>query len=255
GWGTANAVGGGLRGRRVFSGVPGSFPKGTTREQATAPKAPPTTGAPRNQKEFFMEHRSKIMDELKDPEKRERLMGLAQAEVGNNPRAQQAFVETTVDRWAARGQTVEQGIASSYFGGNPRYRSPTEQTRKQFGEILERTGAGSGLIPGATGNASGGVLGRHIQRGEYAGSAGREGFVFEQGDAEFRKRLDESLRADAAKNSTVAGKVDFSGMGDQLPLPAAEEPGVFKVLNLGRAPQGGKAGGGAVTDFNRFAFE
>ena len=261
GLGITGVQGEGLRGRRVFTGIPGSFPKGTTREQAqestakpAAPAAAPGPASLMRQKEFLAEHRSKIMEELKDPVKRQRLMGLAQAEVGNDPRAQQGFVEETIDRWAARGQTVEQGIASSYFGGNPRYRSPTEQTQKQFGKILDRVGSGSAMYPGATGNASSSVLRRQQRAGEFAGMAGKEGIVYEPEDAEFRRKLDNAMRGNAtAKNGSLTGKISFDKSSDEA-VPSAEEPGVFKILNLGRTPQGGKAGGG-VSDFNRFAFE
>ena len=265
GWGKPDARGGGLRGRRVFEGIPGSFPKGTTREQAQAeidakkggtaarPQSGPVTGS---QREFLMEHRSRIMKELQgDPAKMERFMGLVQAEAGNDPAAQKAVAETIIDRWSHRGQTVEQGIASSYYGNNPRYRQPSAETRKQFPGIMGQVGEGSASYPGATGNASGSVLRRHAGRGEVAGKAGKEGIIFEPQDADFRRRLDESLKRDeAAKASRMSGTVDFSGMNDKLNIPAADEPGVFKILNLGRADQGGKSGG-SMAEHNRFATE
>jgi murein DD-endopeptidase MepM/ murein hydrolase activator NlpD len=51
GWGPTNERGEGLKGRVIFAGIPGSYPKGTTREAALAasggkPGAPPPAGTP-----------------------------------------------------------------------------------------------------------------------------------------------------------------------------------------------------------------
>lgn len=267
-------------GRQTFAGISGSFPKGTTQEQAAAQRggAPATaalapwpsgpTASPistaTGQTEFLQQHRANLMKELRDdPEKMKRLMGLAQAEVGNDPAGQRAFVETTLDRWAARQQTVDQGIKDAYFGRNPRYREPSAQTQKQFPGIISGAEAGSALFPGATGNASDApgnpVLSRHRARGELAGMAGGEGFINEQvkADIEFRKKL---FGAGSAKPPSLVQQ-RFGEFWNKDEASSEENEAKSRAMINGSLTRGGRDAAksaevnGKVTFDNKSAFE
>lgn len=107
---------------------------------------------------FLKSQRARIMAELQDPAKREAFAGLLQAEGGNlSPTAKHALAESIINRWSGRGQSVQQGIASSYYGTNPRYRTPSAETRDQLPGILKEIEGGSDVSKGATGNASANV--------------------------------------------------------------------------------------------------
>jgi murein DD-endopeptidase MepM/ murein hydrolase activator NlpD len=163
---------------------------------------------------FLAAHRQKILAEINgDPAKREQFMRLVQNEVGTqSARAQEAFVQSTLDRWAARGQSFSDAMRN-----NPRYfpsssirgQSPSERLRGDFGGYLERAGQGQAIFPGATGNASDApgnrVLSGHRRRGEVAGEVSGEGFIYEQNkrDVEFRRRL-AAARGDAPQVQTAS---------------------------------------------------
>lgn len=212
----APGAGGAYEGKSVMT-PPGWGPGGSGQPWGT------TGGGGEGQAAFLTQHRAALMEELQDPAKRNALMGLAQAEVGDNPQAQQAFVEQTLDRWAARGQTVSQGIASPYFGDNPRYRQPSQQTQAQFGGILDRARAGSAMFPGATGNASGSVLAGHVRRGQAVGFIGGEGFINEPNAADeaFRRRLQQASGTRGGALANPMGSASTPGTGGGLGGPEA----------------------------------
>lgn len=103
--------------------------------------------------------RSSFDAELKDPAVRQRLAAIAYRETGGQgPQAQQAFIESVINRAAARGKTISQTI-SGQDGYFPQVSlQPVQPTRlSSYGPIIDRVAAGSNVSNGATGNASGGV--------------------------------------------------------------------------------------------------
>lgn len=103
--------------------------------------------------------RSRFSDELKDPSVRARLAALAYRETGGQgPQAQQAFIESVVNRAHARGKTISETI-SGQDGYFPRVSlQPVQPTRTAaIAPIIDRVAGGSNLSNGATGNASGTV--------------------------------------------------------------------------------------------------
>lgn len=103
--------------------------------------------------------RSRFSDELKDPSVRARLAALAYRETGGQgPQAQQAFIESVVNRAHARGKTISETI-SGQDGYFPRVSlQPVQPTRTAaIAPIIDTVAGGSNLSNGATGNASGTV--------------------------------------------------------------------------------------------------
>lgn len=110
-------------------------------------------------------NRSYFADQLADPLLRDRLFALTQAEVGGQgPDAQQAFLETVLNRAAARNlpltDTMSRYVPSTGEGYYPSLGNTgalSDAQRTFYGNLLTRVMAGSDLTGGATGNASGTV--------------------------------------------------------------------------------------------------
>src|SRR4030095_5868228 len=104
--------------------------------------------------------RSAYSPELNDPVLRQQLYMLTHREVGGQgPAAQQAFMESVINRAAARGQTLAQTVSDkNYFPSTSL--KPTSLNQEQatgYGSILGNVLAGSNVSNYATGNASGTV--------------------------------------------------------------------------------------------------
>jgi len=113
--------------------------------------------------------RAKYAKELEDPEVKRLLAASTAAEVGGQgPQAEQAYIESVLNRAAARGMTLRDTLTSEY---DPRTKKgyyphstiaklgrrigPEEQAR--INSLLGQVMAGSNLSNFATGNESGGV--------------------------------------------------------------------------------------------------
>jgi hypothetical protein len=125
--------------------------------------------------------RDRFRWELSNPETRDRLAAYTQAEVGGQgQQAQQAFMEETLNRARARGQSIPEVLSGSYFPWitHARARSPlTDQQRGYYAPLIESVLGGSNITNFATGNASGSVgFAGGPQTAKYGGERfGREG--------------------------------------------------------------------------------
>lgn len=160
-------------------------------EQETFTPSPDQESVP-----ALMEERKRFAEELKDPEVAARLAAYTRAEVGSQgPQAEQAFIESTLNRAAARGQTIREtlspgGKAGSYFP------NITHQKAAQFGadprtlaryrKTIEAVLGGSNISGYATGNASGTV---GFAGGPQTFSTGGERFGVEGPDLEWARRV------------------------------------------------------------------
>ena len=214
------AFGGGTGGG-VAGGVPGLPGSPSGRALTKAEREAAAGGGGGDQASFLAQHRAGIMKQLEDPQTRERFMRLVEFEAGNlGPEGHAAFIQTTIDRWAARGQTVDQGIRNlnsagkyeRYFPKANQGQTPSNDLRQNFNDYLDRTKKGEALFPGATGNASdepgNRVLSGHRRRGELAGVTRRgraeEGWINEpdKRDAAFRERLRQSPTGQCTKHKS-----------------------------------------------------
>ena len=145
-------------------------------------------GGPAGRAEFLAQHRDALIKDLQsDPDKMDRFNRLVQAEVGNQgPLAQRAFIQSTLDRWGARGQTADQGMRDrAYFPGKTHARAAqtavSDKTAQTYQTYVDEASRGRSDAPGATGNASdepgNRVLSGHRRRGEVVIETEGEGFV------------------------------------------------------------------------------
>ncbi|MFG1247265.1 hypothetical protein [Xanthobacter flavus] len=140
--------------------------------------------------------------ELQNPAVRARLAALTHAEVGGQgPAAQQAFIETIMNRAAARGQTLAQTMTGSYFPEvthlrTAAYSSSPGITSRYDGAITAAL-QGSNVGRFATGNASGTV---GFAGGPQVVAHGGERFGIEGPDQAWAQRMG----AAAAGNGDVA---------------------------------------------------
>ena len=107
--------------------------------------------------------RSKISPELQDPAVRSQLYAVTEAEVGSQgPAAQQAFMESVLNRAQARGMTVAQVLSDrSYFPATTMARAARvasdPQLATKYSALTDNVLQGSNVSNFATGNASGTV--------------------------------------------------------------------------------------------------
>lgn len=135
--------------------------------------------------------RKQFSEELKDPAVAARLAAYAEAEVGSQgAEAQQAFIESIMNRAAARGQTLAQTLSGSYFPGVTHRRaaqlmSDPRVIAKYRGMVAAVLG-GSNISRFATGNASGTV---GFAGGPKTASYGGENYGIEGPDMPWVKRM------------------------------------------------------------------
>lgn len=106
--------------------------------------------------------RAKFSEELKDPAVAARLAAYTEAEVGSQgPAAQQAFIESIMNRASARNQTLRQTLSGSYFPAVTHMRAMqfmnNPKLMAKYGAIISAVLGGSNISGLATGNASGSV--------------------------------------------------------------------------------------------------
>ena len=171
GGGTSVGMGPGLRG-----GGPIAAPAGAPAAPGAGgwPTRAPTTPWPGAAGGGLAAERARFAAEMQNPEVRDRMAALVEAEVGSQgPQAKQALIESIYNRAASRGQTLERTMQRDYYEpmrtgkferalGNltPEQRASAEAIR---GEVV----GGSNISQFATGNWSGRPGGGLGGRGGY----------------------------------------------------------------------------------------
>lgn len=145
--------------------------------------------------------RKRFAKELEDPEVAARLAAYTQAEVGSQgAAAQQAFMESIMNRAAARGQTLRQTLSGSYFPGITHSRASAymrdPRYREKYKAMMDAVLGGSNISNYATGNASGTV---GFDGGPGTFSAGGERFGIEGSDRGWARRMKEFDASTKAK--------------------------------------------------------
>jgi len=182
--------------------------------------------------------RARFIDQLADPRVRDRLFRYTYAEVGTQgPEAQQAFMETILNRALAQNKSVWDILRGSYFP--PVTHSTAAQgigpnTRASYEPILQNVMAGSNISNFATGNASidpktGKWVG--FGGGPVTASYGGERYGIEKGTEDWWKNLGyggspapwvPSGRgyAPPAPSNTTAGLGDLPPLAEASPAPS-----------------------------------
>ncbi len=152
--------------------------------------------------------RSAFDAELADPAVRNKLFAMTEAEVGGQGGlAQQAFMESTMNRASARGMSLDQVLSDrAYFP-----RSTFDAAGRwmggglddKYGGMLGQVRGGSNISGWATGNASGGV---GFAGGPQTAMFGGEKFGIEAADMGWAKRL----QSEASTTSQAIGGLGSS---------------------------------------------
>lgn len=133
--------------------------------------------------------------DLADPAMRSRLLAMTEAEVGGQgPAAQQAFMESVMNRASARGMSLGEVLGDrAYFPGSTFSAADRALAGPgldaKYAEMLKRVQGGSNLSNFATGNASGSV---GFAGGPMTFAAGGERFGIEGPDLSWARRLQET---------------------------------------------------------------
>jgi hypothetical protein len=184
--------------------------------------------------------------ELADPGVRARLIAITDAEVGSQgPQAKQAFMESVLNRAAAKGQTISQTLQGSYFPKSTyakASRGLSDAAKAGYEPMLKDVLAGSNISGYATGNASGTV---GFGKGGYQSfTAGGEKFGVEAGTQEWVEKQKLQAARDAIdKQQSTAQKVEGSGKitvevnGPKGTKVDAEGGGIFKDVEINRQTQ------------------
>lgn len=135
--------------------------------------------------------RMPYQQELQDPVVAARLLAITHAEVGGQgPDAQRAFMESVLNRAAARGQTLAKTLSGSYFPEVTYQRaaaiSGNAKKLAAYEPALRDVMAGSNVSNFATGNASGSV---GFAGGPRVSSYNGENFGIEGPDAKWSERM------------------------------------------------------------------
>jgi hypothetical protein len=190
--------------------------------------------------------RAGFSEELKNPAVRNRLMAYTQAEVGSQgPAAQQAFMESIMNRAAARKQTLAKTLSGGYFPGETHARAGrgvTDAQREKYGPMVEAVMSGSNLSNYATGNASGTV---GFGGGPRTFSSHGENFGIEGQDRKFMSGISARDIAHARQviDQSASTKVEGSGkITVDVNAPkgtnvGAEAKGLFKSVAINRQTQ------------------
>ncbi|MFG1340367.1 hypothetical protein [Xanthobacter autotrophicus] len=194
--------------------------------------------------------RSRYASELQDPAIASRLAALTHAEVGSQgPQAQQAFVESTLNRAAARNQTLADAMSGGYFPAVTHQRvaqfSANPQITGRYGDVVKAVLGGSNVGQYATGNASGSV---GFNSGPQVAAFGGERFGIEGPDQAWVRRLQGGAQPAAAPVQVASADPTFmppSGapifpVPGADPIPARPTPGmqnVAQALAAQPAPQ------------------
>ena len=163
--------------------------------------------------------RSQFKNDLQNPEIRNRLIALTHAEVGNQgPEAKQAFLESVVNRAAARNQPLSSAINDpSYFPRITQQRAARGVPGDLAGgyqPLVDAMAGGSNTANYATGNASGTV---GFNGGPQTAAYGGERFGIEGPDRAWAQQQGQGQPPSASPARTV-------WQAPQQPTPAAAQP-------------------------------
>ncbi|WP_149576380.1 hypothetical protein [Xanthobacter oligotrophicus] len=185
------------------------------------------------------EARTRYAPELQDPVVAARLAAFTHAEVGSQgPQAQQAFMESMLNRAAARNQTLAETMSGSYFPAITHQRvaqfSADPQITGRYGDVVKAVLGGSNVGQYATGNASGSV---GFNSGPQVAAFGGERFGIEGPDQAWVRRLQGGAQPAAAPVQVASADPTFmppSGapivpVPGADPIPARPTPGMQQV--------------------------
>jgi hypothetical protein len=128
--------------------------------------------------------RAKFADELKNPAIRDRLIALTHKEVGSQgQQAQNALIETVINRAAARKQSLDQTMQLGYYPNMGNTNTLSEEQRQQYGAMIDKAMVGANISNYATGNAS-----KKVDVGEKTFESQGEWFGVEKQDREWADR-------------------------------------------------------------------
>jgi len=209
---------------------------------------PGVAGAGPKSAASLAEARAQYAEELKDPAVRDRLMAYTKAEVGNQgPEAQQAFMETTLNRAASRGMSIKQTLSGGYFPAVTHARAAAgldDATRTQYGPMVDQVMGGSNISGYATGNASGSV---GFGGGPQTFKAGGERFGIEQAD---RSYMDAMMKREINARVEGTGKIQVDVNAPPGTRVDAQGGGLFKEVEMNRQMQMAPAASGPPTDIS-----
>lgn len=173
--------------------------------------------------------RARYAQELNDPALAARLAGITHAEVGGQgPEARQAFMESVLNRAAARNQTLGQTLTGSYFPAVTYERAgrlaADPRIVGQYGDMTRATLGGSNVGQFATGNASGTV---GFAGGPQVAAYGGERFGIEGPDAAWARRLAGGAMPAPMPSTPQAPTQSASGTAPQVQAQAATPAAPF----------------------------
>jgi len=174
--------------------------------------------------------RRKFAEEMKDPAVAARFAAFVESEVGSQgPKAQQAFVESIMNRASSRGQTLRQTLDGPYFPGttHARARSLARDPRiaDKYGPMFGAAMGGSNISGFATGNGS---LGVKFGGGPQTSSYGGEDYGIEKADIGWARRMQELSRARRTPPPALPPKME---------MPGFDPNSMFEAPPLGAAPE------------------
>jgi hypothetical protein len=151
-WSTAKAVSEGTsipRGAGEAPNLPDVRPE--YYERALRVGGGPTTGSTN-----LASERARLIAEANDPRVRRLLKERTEGEVGGQgPEAQTAFMESVLNRAAARRQSLAQTLVGSYWGS--RLQGVSQSKSAAYEDVIGRVARGSNVARLATGNESAGL--------------------------------------------------------------------------------------------------
>jgi hypothetical protein len=180
--------------------------------------------------------RDRYKSQLADPRVLDRLIGYTKAEVGGQgPQAQQAFIESILNRGVARGQPLSQVLSGSYFPQETHSKASrpvSEADRATYGSLIDKVLAGSNVSNFATGNASGGV---GFAGGPQTFAAGGERFGVEGPDKNWWNKIGAAGPSGAGVGYTGSGIGGLASMPAKQPSSAPPTLGFTPTDAVGEA--------------------
>lgn len=168
-------------------------------------------------------NRSKFDEQLKDPAVRAAIAARAQIEVGSQPKAQQAFIETVFNRADARHKSLIDTVNNSdgYYpkSDDSKFAAYSQNaSTDHWSNLINEVQRGSNITNGATGNQSGNVKsgGAPITY-----SADGEEFIRENIDAKWQPEFSASQ---SAQETDMLGKPLVNGKVVAREMPNGIDP-------------------------------
>lgn len=200
--------------------------------------------------------RSSFSDELNDPKVKAAVLAMVDAEVGEQPGAQQHVMETLFNRAKSRHQTLMQALgfgAPKYYAGAtyaamPGLMNDPDRLNKKYEKIWNAVMAGSNVSHSATGNSSDGV---GFNNGPKTATVDGEDIGVEGPDIPWSRRAEEEAKALAAKKAK-----DLSDLLDRLsklkPLLSPDERDEMRMKTPWGKPDGKLSSGPLINDADDF---